>query len=138
MIVIDAAHRVLLLFERGDGESEPYWYTPGGGIEPGETPETAARRELREELGFDVELGPPVLRRAVSFDVRGRHLDQDECHFLGRVPGGRAGVPVRDDAEAAAVEAARWWTLDEIRSSAERIYPEDLAALLEQALREEW
>lgn len=37
------------------------WELPGGVIEPGEPPRAGATREIQEELGLTVELGPPVL-----------------------------------------------------------------------------
>jgi 8-oxo-dGTP pyrophosphatase MutT (NUDIX family) len=49
----DARGRVLLIRHAGVGR----WVLPGGTIEPGEVPATAAVREMREETGLEVELG---------------------------------------------------------------------------------
>lgn len=58
----DAAGRVLLVRLRpwdGPRGQEPYWTLPGGGVEADrEMPRAAARREVREELGWEVEPGP--------------------------------------------------------------------------------
>ncbi len=61
----DDRPRALLLLPRGETDQ---WGVPGGGIEPGEDHETAARREVREETGVDCELSDPwlVLHRVWS------------------------------------------------------------------------
>ena len=47
--------KILLLHRQKDGKV--YYIIPGGGIEAGETPEQAAKREIKEETNLDVEIG---------------------------------------------------------------------------------
>lgn len=64
--------RVLVTQRRADQAHPLAWEFPGGKIEPGESPEIALARELREELGAEVEVGPvwDVLFHAYpGFDV---------------------------------------------------------------------
>jgi 8-oxo-dGTP pyrophosphatase MutT (NUDIX family) len=52
-VIHDPARRILLQ-EKASGEG---WSLPAGAIEPGESPEQALRREVREETGLEVEPG---------------------------------------------------------------------------------
>ena len=66
--------RVLFLERSDDTRDHPRkWCFPGGGIDPGETPKVAARREVLEEINYRLErLGAPVDRRSgfVTFRVQ--------------------------------------------------------------------
>ena len=54
-LVRDGA-RILMSRRRPDQAMPNLWEFPGGKVEPGEHPEAALRREVREELGCDVEI----------------------------------------------------------------------------------
>ncbi len=91
-VIVDERDRILLaLFNGGPA---PAWTLPGGGVELHETVEEAAVRELREETGYDVELGRllgvdswviPVEERIYPTE---RPLKSVRVMFEGRVVGG--------------------------------------------------
>jgi len=72
--LIDAGGRVLVQRRPPHGEHGGLWEFPGGKLDSGETPEQALVRELREELGVNVDVGA---LQPVSFASRAwgtRHL----------------------------------------------------------------
>ena len=58
--------------QRGNGEWKDYWEWPGGKIEPGETPDEAIKREIREEL--DAEIRIEKLLTTIDWDYPKFHL----------------------------------------------------------------
>jgi 8-oxo-dGTP pyrophosphatase MutT (NUDIX family) len=110
VLLLDAADRALLVAHLpGDGRT--VWTAPGGGLDPGETHEQAAARELREEIGLDAPLGPWLWSRTATFTFRGIWLRQSERWFLARTEQlDAATIPLAD----LATDGARWWTLDEL------------------------
>lgn len=133
IVLVDARERALL-FNGGDPgrpEDGRWWFTPGGGIEPGETVEQAARRELFEETGVRVaELGPVVREDYVEFPFEGRMLRQHQTFYRVRVAETTVDVSGWTELERRSVHTYAWWTAAELRTTGEVVYPEDLVDLL--------
>ncbi|WP_348775116.1 NUDIX domain-containing protein [Solwaraspora sp. WMMD791] len=134
VLVIDAAHRVLLL--RGHDPARPhhrYWFTPGGGLAPDEEPADGAVRELAEEIGLRVAasvLGPPVWQETVEFPFDGQWYRQQQQFFLLRVPAWQVDTSGFDEVERRTIDAHRWWSEGELAATGERIYPPELLTVL--------
>ena len=90
--------------QRGYGPWRDYWEFPGGKIEPGETPQQALRREIREELDTEITVGE--LLHTVEWDYPKFHLTM-HC-FLCTVE--RGSLTLLEH------EAARWLLRDELGS----------------------
>ena len=90
--------------QRGYGEYKDWWEFPGGKIEPGETPQEALIREIREELDTQICVGKRIT--TVEYDYPDFHLSMD-C-FLCRIAGGRLTLLEAED--------AAWLTRETLRS----------------------
>lgn len=94
----------LFATQRGYGEFKNGWEFPGGKIEPGESPQEALRREIKEEL--DVEINIKELYETVEYDYPEFHLSMD-C-FLCAVKSGQISLLEHKD--------AKWLTKDTLGS----------------------
>lgn len=90
--------------QRGYGEFKDGWEFPGGKIEPGETPQEALKREIKEELDAEVEVGE--LLDTVEYDYPTFHLSM-KCFFCAI----KSGELVLKEHEA-----AKWLTAETLDS----------------------
>jgi 8-oxo-dGTP pyrophosphatase MutT (NUDIX family) len=132
VILVDPAGRTLLF------QSEDFWFTPGGGIEPGETIEQAAARELWEETGLQLDpaqLGPLVAETSGYADLgwaTGMFLDSFYFHRV--LDGFTVDTSGWQPLEASTMSGHRWWSADEVEACHDRVFPFGLAPLLRDLL----
>lgn len=70
-VIFDEQGRIFAT-QRGYGEWKDWWEFPGGKMEAGETPQQALKREIREELDAEIEVGE--LLRTIDYDYPTFHL----------------------------------------------------------------
>jgi ADP-ribose pyrophosphatase YjhB (NUDIX family) len=132
VVVLDPGGRVLLLRYDDDPPDGRHWATPGGGLNPGESYADAASRELTEETGWaDVVLLGEIHRHVRTLGHGGRMLRQHEHLFLARTePACRELGDVAAMHASDRIAAWRWWTLAELDTTAEVVWPAGLAGLI--------
>ncbi|GAA2210629.1 NUDIX hydrolase [Nonomuraea monospora] len=136
VLMVDPAGRVLLYRGRLlQVRDQPYaWFTPGGGIDPGESARQAAARELREELGHAVAaetLGRVVATSEGGWSLDGRRFHSCDSYFMLRVGAGlEVDTSGMDAEERETTDRFQWWAPPELAACAEPVVPRGLGTLV--------
>lgn len=138
VLLLDDAGRILLFrFRTREPDPGHYWLTPGGGVGDGEPLREAAARELREETGLAVapgELGPPVATTSGYADFGWAAGVFRDDFFVHRVAVHEVDVSGLEELEREWISEHRWWTVEELASATEPVYPLGLVPLLTDLL----
>ncbi len=150
VLVLDDADRVLLV--RGTDPAVPgvhYWWTLGGGREPGESVRACAVRELHEEAGLlvtEADLVGPLHSNASAFAFDRFWIEQENEFFAVRVESWTAVPAALEVLEVASIVGTGWWSHEELRAqrdglphggpgvAGEAVYPRELPEVLEKAI----
>jgi 8-oxo-dGTP pyrophosphatase MutT (NUDIX family) len=137
-VLLVNAQDELLLFRGGDPsapEAGTWWFTVGGGVDPGESLVDAATRELFEETGLRcsaADLGHPVHEETSPFSFGGRLIVQTNTFFLLRVLAHHVDTGGFDQLESDSIFEHRWWAREALRTTSEVFYPRSLVNLLDR------
>jgi 8-oxo-dGTP pyrophosphatase MutT (NUDIX family) len=133
IVLISPAQRVLL-FEARNNQGDHFWVMPGGGLESGETFAEAAQRELWEETGHTLEMGPCIWTRCHTYMWDGIRCNQREHFFVAQ----SSDETINGTNADAYILSHRWWSMEEIACSTVLFAPRRLPTLLPPILAGEY
>jgi 8-oxo-dGTP pyrophosphatase MutT (NUDIX family) len=138
---IDDQDRVLLLYGFDPARpDQPFWFTIGGAMEDGETLQEAAAREMYEEVGIRAEaddLSGPYGTGVIEFCFAEYAVTQDQTFFAIRVSDATVSFEHMEQDEKDTTTAYRWWSVEELESTEEVFFPEDLAVIVRKVTTSE-
>ena len=136
-LIFDPDGRLLLIQYEAAIDVDParhglraFWFTPGGGLEPGETHAAALRRELEEEIGVaNAPVGAEVARRETPLLLFRVPRFVRERYFVVRLPSPEIDTARLAETEVDPVQGVRWWTLETLESTRDVVEPPALIGL---------
>jgi len=130
--ILDEADRILLMSARDPEDGRLIWFLPGGTLEPGETVEQAAHRELSEEVQGSArfDLSGPIWKRRHLHTFAGRKISLREQYFVARVDASLIEDTYETGEGGRFFEGWRWWSVEELVAFDGIVGPRRLGELL--------
>lgn len=120
VVKVEDRQAFVALIARRNRNGNIEWCLPKGHLEPGETAQQAARREIFEETGIKGKVIAPLISIDYWFAGAGRRIHKVVHHYLLEATGGAITVDNDPDHEA---EAAAWVPLDMVSKAL--VYPNE-------------
>ncbi|MEZ0049586.1 8-oxo-dGTP pyrophosphatase MutT (NUDIX family) [Mycobacterium sp. MAA66] len=141
VVLLDEDDRVLLFCgsDPAVASAPRWWFTIGGGVEPGESLPAAAVREIGEETGLSVgpgDLVGPVWRRDSVFEFNRAVIRSEEFFFVYRTSQFEPVTSGHTSIERASIHGHRWCdtaVIAALAAAGETVYPLQLGELLTEA-----
>lgn len=144
LLVLNPEDEILLIKAEDWTVREPgqkpegiFWFTPGGSLEPGETHEMAGHRELWEELRIKTQsLVGPIWWQEHVLQIGEDLVHQTDQFFIVRVDSNRFDAHHDTGlAKSTTILEVKWWSMESLARSTERILPIRFHEYLSRLLR---